>query len=265
MIVSLSACYADTRIKRGFLHHKEVSASLEQASSSPLPTQPVEAALPNDQGFVVAQELNVQANPNQAYQQLVPAQYPQAYAHLQNVQLQAGPEVALGYPVEDGQNAHANVQAIQFHQPVQQLQQVQQVQHLQQLQQIQQHLEPVQALQGVQHTQALAVIPEQIKIFVKRIPVPFERRIPIDNPIYTPVEHRVPFVNPVPVIKYMEQRVPIHVDQPVHIPHPHIQTIRILPKEAFVDHRPHITTRIFIIKRAQNQFNPFRSLKSLWQ
>lgn len=84
-------------------------------------------------------------------------------------------------------------------------------------------------------------IPVQFKTLVKNVPVPYERHIPIDNPIYTPVEHHVPIDNPVPVIKYVTQAVPHYVEQQVpiikeeRVPAPYVHKVRLIIQRVFVE------------------------------
>lgn len=81
------------------------------------------------------------------------------------------------------------------------------------------------------------------KTIIKKIPVPYERPIKIiDNPIYTPVEKHIPLEHPVPVVKYVEKRVPIYQDHPVlhpiikeeHVPQPYDQKVRFIVQKVYV-------------------------------
>lgn len=77
-------------------------------------------------------------------------------------------------------------------------------------------LEPVaHAVHAEAHQQ---VIPTHFKTIVKNVAVPYERRVPIDNPIYIQVERQVPIDNPVPVLKYVRQPYPVHVEEKVPVP-----------------------------------------------
>lgn len=95
-------------------------------------------------------------------------------------------------------------------------------------------------------TAAIQTEPEHVQTIIKKLAVPYERHIHIDNPIYTPVERPVPIDNPVPIIKYVEQPVPIHVDHPitvpiikeVQVPQPYVQKVRLVFQKVFVQQPP---------------------------
>lgn len=89
---------------------------------------------------------------------------------------------------------------------------------------------------------ALQAAPDQVQTIIKKIAVPQERIIPIDNPIYTPVERPIPIDNPVPVLKLIEQPVPVHVDHPIvvpvvkeiHVPQPFVHKVKLILQKVFV-------------------------------
>lgn len=109
-------------------------------------------------------------------------------------------------------------------------------------------------------------VPGSIKTVVKKIPVPYERPIRIENPVYTPYEKHIPIEHPVPVIKYIEKPVPKYVDHPVpvpvvkeeHVPQPYDQKVRVIVQKVFV-HVPsppqHPPKHTIIIRKKLNQRN----------
>lgn len=80
------------------------------------------------------------------------------------------------------------------------------------------------------------------KTIIKKIPVPYERPIKIDNPIYTPVEKHIPIERPIPIVKWVEKRIPLYVDHPVaapivkeeHVPQPYDQKVRVILQKVYV-------------------------------
>lgn len=80
------------------------------------------------------------------------------------------------------------------------------------------------------------------KTVIKKIPIPYDRPIKIDNPIYTPVEKHIPIEHPVPVVKWIEKRVPLYQDHPVlqpiikeeHVPQPYDQKVRVILQKVYV-------------------------------
>lgn len=80
------------------------------------------------------------------------------------------------------------------------------------------------------------------KTIVKKIPIPYERPIQIENPIYTPIAKHIPIERPVPVVKYIEKRVPMYVDHPIatpilkeeHVPKPYDQKVRVILQKVYV-------------------------------
>lgn len=104
-----------------------------------------------------------------------------------------------------------------------------------------------------------------VKTIVKKIPVPYERPIKIENPIYTPVEKHIPIDRPVPVYKYVEKPVPIHIDRPVpvpivkeeHVPQPYDQKVKVIYQKVFVHvpSPPHHPGHTIIIRKKLHQRN----------
>lgn len=84
--------------------------------------------------------------------------------------------------------------------------------------------------------------PVKSKTIIKKIPVPYERPIKIDNPIYTPFEKHIPIERPFPIYKYVEKRVPMFQDHPVlqpivkeeHVPQPYDQKVRVILQKVYV-------------------------------
>lgn len=84
--------------------------------------------------------------------------------------------------------------------------------------------------------------PIKSKTVIKKIPIPYDRPIQIDNPIYTPVEKHIPIEHPVPVVKWVEKRVPLYQDHPViqpivkeeHVPTPYDQKVRVILQKVYV-------------------------------
>ena len=84
--------------------------------------------------------------------------------------------------------------------------------------------------------------PVKSKTIIKKIPVPYERPIKIDNPIYTPVEKHIPIEHPIPVVKWVEKRVPMYQDHPVlqpiikeeRVPQPFDQKVRVILQKVYV-------------------------------
>lgn len=84
--------------------------------------------------------------------------------------------------------------------------------------------------------------PVKSKTIIKKIPVPYERPIKIDNPIYTPVEKHIPIERPIPIVKWVEKRVPMFQDHPVyqpyvkeeHVPQPYDQKVRVILQKVYV-------------------------------
>lgn len=80
------------------------------------------------------------------------------------------------------------------------------------------------------------------KTIIKKIPVPYDRPIKIENPIYTPVQKHIPIEHPVPVVKWVEKRVPVYQDHPViqpivkeeHVPQPYDQKVRVILQKVYV-------------------------------
>lgn len=86
-------------------------------------------------------------------------------------------------------------------------------------------------------------VPTQIRTVVQNVAVPYERHIPIDNPIYTPIERQIPIENPVPIVKYVTQPFPVHVEQPIpvpvvkqiHVPQPYKHKVRVVVQRVIVE------------------------------
>lgn len=84
--------------------------------------------------------------------------------------------------------------------------------------------------------------PVKSKTIIKKIPVPYDRPIKIENPIYTPVEKHIPIEHPVPVVKWVEKRVPLYQDHPVlqpivkeeRVPQPYDQKVRVILQKVYV-------------------------------
>lgn len=83
---------------------------------------------------------------------------------------------------------------------------------------------------------------EEVQTIIKQVPVPYERPVYIDNPIYTPRERPIKVERPVPVVKHVPQPIAIHVEEPVpvydvkhlHVPQPYVQNIPIIIQRVFV-------------------------------
>lgn len=107
---------------------------------------------------------------------------------------------------------------------------------------------------------AIQAAPAQVQTIIKKIAVPQERIIPIDNPIYTPVERPVPIDNPVPVLKIVEQNVPVHVDHPIavpvvkeiQVPQPYVHKVKLVLQKVFVE-QPPAPRKTIIIQEAPRQ------------
>lgn len=85
-------------------------------------------------------------------------------------------------------------------------------------------------------------VPSSVKTIVKKIPVPYERPIRIENPVYTTVEKHIPIEHHVPVVKYVEKPVPKYVDNPIevpvvkeeHVPQPYDQKVKVILQKIYV-------------------------------
>lgn len=101
-----------------------------------------------------------------------------------------------------------------------------------------------------------ASAPDEVNTIIKHIAVPYERQIPIDNPILTPVENNIPIDNPVPVVKFIDKPVPIHVEHPVlvpvvkteHVPQPYVHKVHVILQKVFVE-KPTAHLKPYIIGR----------------
>lgn len=95
-----------------------------------------------------------------------------------------------------------------------------------------------------------------VKTIVKKIPVPYERPIKIDNPVYKTVEKHVPIDYPVPIVKWVEKPIPKYVDHPIpvpvikeeHVPQPYEEKVRVVVQKVFV-HVPQRQQTIIIRKK----------------
>lgn len=119
-----------------------------------------------------------------------------------------------------------------------------------------------------------AAVPAHVQTIVKQVPVPQEHVIPIDNPIYTPVERQIPIDNPVPIVKVVEQPVPIHVEQPitvpiikeVQVPQPYVHKVRVVLQKVIVKQQPQMPPKMtFIIQEAPRQNGWQQKQHSQWQ
>lgn len=115
----------------------------------------------------------------------------------------------------------------------------------------------------VQPAYALQTAPAQVQTIVKKLHVPYERQIPIDNPIYTHVERPIAVDNPVPYLKVIEQPVPVHVDTPitvpvikeVQVPQPYVHKVRLVLQKVFIQQQQAAPQKTIIIADNHQQNN----------
>lgn len=83
---------------------------------------------------------------------------------------------------------------------------------------------------------------QEVQTILKQIPKPVERLIHHDNPVLTPVERPVYVENPVPMVRYVDQPIAVHVQQDVikpqikyvHVPQPYIKRVPIYIQRVLV-------------------------------
>lgn len=94
-------------------------------------------------------------------------------------------------------------------------------------------------------------VAQEVRTVLKQIPKPVERIIHHDNPVLTPVERPVYVENLVPTVRFVDQPIPIHVQQDVikpqikyvHVPQPYIKRVPIyiqrvlVPRKQYYRHR----------------------------
>lgn len=110
---------------------------------------------------------------------------------------------------------------------------------------------------------------QEVRTVLKQIPKPVERLIHHDNPVLTPFERPVYVENPVPMVRFVDQPIAIHVQQDVikpqikyvHVPQPYVKRVPIyiqrvlVPRKQYQNNNANISRIISIIRSLDNNNN----------